>query len=65
MALDIIICLAFRKDIRISDTTLVSDHFIINDGILRKTPRKSSGIIAVENRITRLYLIGCRLEWYL
>ena len=46
--------MAFRKEVLISEgITLVSDYFILIDGILRKRPRKSSGLIVVRDYIAR------------
>ncbi len=52
------ICLAFRKEVLIGEgITLVSDHSTLNDGILRKRPRKSSEVIVVGD------YSGWRLNW--
>lgn len=51
-------CLGFRKEVLIGEgITLVSDRFTLNDGILRKRPRKSSEVIVVED------YSGWRLNW--
>jgi len=47
--------MAFRKEVLIGEgITLISAHFTLNDGILRKRPRKFSGLTVVGDHTARL-----------